>query len=139
MSTDTENVPQDPETPAPAEGENPPEDADTFPREYVERLRRENAEHRTAAREAAEALTPTQQRLHGLLVAASGRLADPTDLPFDAAHLDDENALNAAIDDLLVRKPHLASRRVAGDVGQGAGSNSAATVSLAGLLRSGAA
>ncbi len=81
--------------------------------------------------------TPLQQRLHGLLVGATGRLADPTDLPFDAAHLDDEAALATALDELLARKPHLATRRVAGDVGQGAGTPKT-EFTLAGLLGSSA-
>lgn len=110
---------------------------DTFPREYVEKLRQEAGDHRTAAKAATEALEPLQQRLHALLVAGSGRLADPSDLPFDAAHLDDEDALTTALDDLLARKPHLATRRVAGDVGQGAGTPKTG-FSLAGLLASSA-
>lgn len=110
------------------------EQPDTFPREYVEQLRRESAEHRTSAREAREALEPVQTRLHTALVAATGRLADASDLPFDAAHLDDEAALSGAIDALLEAKPHLASRRVSGDVGQGVvGSESGAD--LGGMLR----
>ena len=39
-------------------------------------------------------------RLHVALTSAVGRLADPTNLPFDYAHLDDD-AMNAALDDLL--------------------------------------
>ncbi len=109
------------------------EDGDTFPRTYVERLRTESAEHRTKAKAAAEALEPLQQRLHALVVAGTGRLADPSDLPFDAAHLDDEAALSTAIDTLLTSKPHLASRRVKDDIGQGAGTPKT-EVSLAGLL-----
>jgi len=69
------------------------------------------------------------------MVAATGRLADPSDLPFDAAHLDDEAALTAAIEDLLTRKPHLTARRPVGDIGQRATSGPT-TVDLAGLLRS---
>ena len=65
---------------------------------------------------------------------ATGRLADPSDLAFDDAHLTDPDALTAAIDDLLARKPHLASRRVVGDVGQGAGKGDT-PVDLAGMLR----
>ncbi len=65
---------------------------------------------------------------------ATGRLADPSDLPYDEAHLDDETALTAAIDGLLLRKPHLASRRPVGDIGQGATAASD-TVNLAGILR----
>lgn len=106
--------------------------ADTFPREYVEELRAESAQHRTRSKAAEEALTPLQERLFSALVEKSGRLADPTDLAFDAALLDDD-ALTAAIDSLVEAKPHLASRRVAGDIGQGAGEPKT-DVSLAGLL-----
>jgi hypothetical protein len=42
------------------------------------------------------------ERLHVALTSATGRLAGPTDLPFDDAHLDD--AMKAALDDLLTRK-----------------------------------
>lgn len=111
----------DGETPPAAEPEPALEPGDTFPRAYVEELRAESAKHRTAAKEAAEAVLPLQERLFGLLVASTDRLADPTDLPFDAALIDDEVALTAAIDDLLARKPHLASRTVVGDIGQGGG------------------
>ena len=74
------------------------------------------------------------QRLHTALVAATGRLADPTDLAFDDEHLADPEALGEAIDELLARKPHLASRRVVGDVGQGA-IKSGEALDLAGMLR----
>ena len=107
------------------------ETADTFPRAYVEDLRAESAKHRTEAKEAREALEPLQQRLFAVLVEGTGRLADPSDLAFDAALLDD--GLEAAIDALLEAKPHLASRRVVGDVGQGAG-EPVESFSLAGLL-----
>lgn len=113
--------------------EAPAEDAETFPREYVQKLRDESAKYRTRAQQT-DALA---HRLHTALAAATGRLADPTDLPFDEAHLDDPDALNAAVDALLAGKPHLANRTPRGDVGQGA-SDSGANVSLAGLLRAGA-
>lgn len=107
------------------------EDDDTFPREYVERLRKENATYREKAKKA----EGYARELHAARVAATGRLADPSDLDFDEAHLDDEGRLNAAIDDLLDRKPHLASRTPRGDVGQGM-SGGSETVDLAGILRS---
>ena len=113
--------------PEPQDGSPEPE---TFPREYVERLRREAAGHRERAQRA----DTYGQRLHVQLVAATGRLADPTDLPYDESHLDDADALTAAVDELLARKPHLASRRPTGDVGQGV-SAIADSVDLAGLLR----
>ena len=46
-------------------------------------------------------------------------MADPTDLEFDEDHLDDPDALAAAVDDLLACKPQLASRRPTGEIGQG--------------------
>lgn len=108
--------------------------AETFPREYVEKLRKEAAEARLKAKKADE----YARELFAARVAATGRLADPTDLPFDAGHLDSPDALNAAIDALLDAKPHLASRVPRGNVGQGAGTASHDDVDLAALLRRGA-
>lgn len=104
---------------------------DTFSRAYVEKLRKESAGYRERARLADD----YAQRLHTALVSATGRLADPTDLPFDAANLDDEQALSGAIDELLTRKPHLASRRPFGDVGQGNRGGVSEPVNLADMLR----
>lgn len=105
-------------------------DPETFPREYVVKLRDEAAKYRTKAGKADD----LARRLHVALVTATGRLADPEDLPFDEAHLDDEDSLVAALDDLLGRKPHLASRIPVGDVGQGAG-KTGEDFSLASLMR----
>ena len=99
-------------------------------REVVEKLRQENGKYR---RRAAKADTYAQ-RLHTELVRATGKLADPTDLPFNEDHLDDPDAMTAAINDLVTRKPHLASRKPMGEIGQGA-TPSAATVDLAAILR----
>lgn len=106
------------------------EDSETFPREYVVKLREEAAKHRTRAGDR----DTLAQRLHTALVTATGRLADPSDLPFDNAHLADPDALSAAVDNLLARKPHLATRRPVGDVGQGV-TGSDSSVDLAGMLR----
>ena len=111
-TTDTEQT--ETETTAPAE-------PDTFPRSYVESLRRESAEHRTRAADR-DALA---QRLQANLVAATGRLVDGADdlVPFDEAHLTDPDALSAALDALLEARPYLARpQRPSGDVGQGRGS-----------------
>lgn len=105
--------------------------ADTFSRAYVEKLRKESAGYRERAQRADDLAA----RLHTALVAATGRMADPTDLAFDAAHLDDADALTGAIDELLTRKPHLASRRPFGDVGQGNRGGAAEPVNLADMLR----
>ncbi len=125
-----EETTEEVETPAEETEETTEEEPETFPREYVVRLRDESAKHRTRAQRADD----LAGRLHTALVAATGRLADPTDLAFDESHLEDAEALTAAMDELLTRKPHLASRRVTGDVGQGA-SKSGEAVDLAGMLR----
>lgn len=125
--------PAEPE--APETAPEPDESADTFPRSYVEKLRAEAKDNRTAAAAATERADSLAQRLHAALVTATGRLADASDLPFDAAHLDDEGALSAAIDDLLSRKPHLASRRPRGDVDQGARGQAPSARSLGAILR----
>ncbi|MBX7452286.1 hypothetical protein GR927_30240 [Mycolicibacterium sp. 3033] len=114
--------------PAPTDDQSDAPEA--FPRSYVEELRQENGKYRQRA-QLGEAYA---QRLHTELVRATGRLADPTDLPYDAEHLDDPDKLSTAVDDLLARKPHLASRRPTGDIGQGA-TASAGNVDLAALLR----
>ena len=113
------------------DGITPEPDGDTFPRRYVEQIRQESHRYRQRAQRADD----LAQRLHVELVRATGRLADPTDLAFDEAHLDDADALATAVEDLLHRKPHLGTRRPVGDIGQGA-TASAATVDLAAILRS---
>ena len=92
-----------------------PDAPETFSRDYVEKLRQENGKYRQRAGEADALAT----RLHTELVRATGRLADPTDLPFDPDHIADAGNMVAAIDALLEAKPHLASRRPVGDIGQG--------------------
>ena len=109
------------------------EDAETFPREYVVKLRDENAKYRQRAGRSDD----LAHRLHLELVRANGRMADPSDVPFDAENLVDPALLVAAVDALLAAKPHLASRKPTGDIGQGA-SSVTDTFSLSGLLRSGA-
>src|SRR5690625_3540572 len=63
---------------------NDDDSPDTFPREYVEKLRDENAKYRQRAQRSDD----LAQRLHEALVAATGRLQDPTDLAFNEDHLD---------------------------------------------------
>lgn len=112
------------------DGQGDDDEAATFPREYVKKLRTENARYRERAR----SVEIYSQRLHTELVRATGRLADPSDLPFDEGHLDDPEALDAALEELVVRKPHLASRRPVGEIGQGA-TYAPAAVDLASMLR----
>ncbi|WP_209323866.1 hypothetical protein [Brevibacterium renqingii] len=106
------------------------EDPDTFPRDYVEKLRDENAKYRQRAQKADD----LAHRLHNALTAATGRLADPSDLPYEESHLDDPEALETAISELLAKKPHLGSRKPAGNIGQGVSSSTDA-VDLAAMMR----
>lgn len=131
---EAQDAPQEPQDAqeAPEAQESQQEAEETFPREYVEKLRQENGKYRQRAQQADD----LARRLHVALVAQTGRLADPEDLPFDEGHLEGAEQLNTAIEDLIARKPHLASRRPRGDVGQGQMSDSHGTVDLAALLRS---
>ena len=136
MTTDQTDLEAVDQTDAPADDAqttDTPDDAETFPREYVVKLRDENAKYRQRAGQSDD----LAHRLHLELVKATGRLADATDLPFDDSHLTDPDALAAAVDVLLASKPHLGNRKPTGDIGQGA-SSVTDTFSLSGLLRSGA-
>lgn len=70
---------------------------------------------------APEAVEPSavHTALHTALVKLDGRLSDPNALPYDEAHLTDDEALSTAITALIERAPHLSATAVAGDVGQG--------------------
>lgn len=116
-------------------------DPEQFPREYVQQLRRESASYREKAKTAEKDATDANafaegalRRLHIELVRADGRLADPADLEFAVENLFDGDSLTSAIDQLLVDKPHLRSRRPVGDVGQGV-KGSTETPSLLSMLK----
>ncbi|TQK27885.1 hypothetical protein [Arthrobacter sp. SLBN-53] len=135
-TTDTE-VPEEPQSPDNDEsvitesGNSDDQPEDTFPRQVVEDLRKENGKYRQRAQQA----DTYAQRLHTEMVKATGRLADPTDLPFDEDHLADAGNMVAAIDALLEAKPHLASRRPVGDIGQGQRGSTAQPFSLLQTLK----
>lgn len=107
------------------------DEQDTFPREYVEKLRDESARYRQRAGQADDLAA----KLHTALVTATGRLMNADDLEFDETHLDDPEKLTAAIDELLEAKPYLGKRTPKGDIGQGA-SGGSGTVNLVDIMRS---
>ncbi len=114
-------------------------DPETFPRAYVEQLRKENAEARVGAKRS-EALS---RALVTAYAEQTGRLADASDLPLTDDLLGedgkpDRDKVLSAVDELLTRKPHLAATRPVGDVGQGVRGDTTPAVSLAELLRAGA-
>jgi hypothetical protein len=119
------------------EGEEGQPEPESFPRSYVEDLRRESAGYRERAKRA----DVLAERLLAATVASAtaGIRADPTDLPASDALLDDDGfpdaeAITAAARSLVERKPHLGDRRPTGTVDQGA-RESAETINLAGMIR----
>ena len=133
---DTESTTTEGDIPdAPPEGNDESvstDEPETFPREVVEKLRQENGRYRQRAQQA----DTLAERLHTELVRATGRLADPTDLPYSEDHLDDPEKMTAALDELLDRKPHLATRRPSGDIGQGNRGPASSGFSLLDTLKS---
>jgi hypothetical protein len=119
-------------------GDAPGEEQDTFPRDYVEKLRKESADYRTRAQRAEEA----EKRLHDLAVAqaVSGILVSADELHWREEFADpdgwpDHDKIRAAAEDLVQQRPYLG--RPSGDVGQGRHDDEQ-EVSLLGLLRQGA-
>lgn len=111
-------------------------EADKFDREYVQKVRDEAKRYRLSAKAEAERADAHAKRLFVELVRASGKLADPRDMPFVAELLDDSGKLDEAIDALIAERPHLKARTViTGDVGQGRRGTSADCPSFSGLLR----
>lgn len=106
---------------------------ETFPADVVHKLRDEAARYRTRAKDRDDLAL----ELFTAKVAATGRLADPTDLPYDDGLLADPHAMEQAIDELIAAKPHMASRTPRGSVGQGA-REGGGDVDLAGILRANA-
>lgn len=156
MDTDDANepdppapVPPGPDLDEPEVGE--PGDDGRYPAEIVQNLRREAADRRRKARDADQARQAADDRVAQLserLIAASvaqhaTTLADPADLlaHVDAADLTDDDGMpdpakiTSSATALLVKKPHLASRRPAGDIDQGARSDAREAVDFADVLR----
>lgn len=109
--------------------------SDTFPRPYVEELRKESAQYLERSQAAEERADKFARRLHRQLVTATGRLENPDDLPFNADHLDDDKKLTAALDVLLAERPYLKARKVTGDAGQGARGGGPEPFSLLAAMR----
>lgn len=106
-----------------------------FDLKYVEKLRKEAGDNRVKAKEQEETIDKLQRRLFLNEVKGLGKLADPTDLPYDAELVDDPDKLKEAVDDLLARKPHLGRRVPNGDAGLGVGSEHSSGVDILGMMR----
>jgi hypothetical protein len=115
--------------------ETPDAQSETFDRPYVENLRKESAGYRDRAKTAEARVDELTRALLTAQVAATGRLADPTDLKAATDVLDNPEALNAAIDALLEAKPHLKARKASGDIGQGSRGASAQPANLLSIIK----
>ena len=125
-----------PESSTPDAADEPADElAESFPRSYVEKLRDKNHNYRTRARDAEQRAEQLARELFTARVERLGRLADPSDLPYDAELLDDPDALGEAVSELLTARPHLAARRAAGNIGQHEHGGSGDTFSLVEYLR----
>lgn len=89
--------------------------------ENARKLRRENAALRQRAKDAEDRADQTAFRAQ---VEATGRLVNCEEMPFNPELLDNPEALNSAIDELVQRKPYLVPKKF-GEVGQGQRNESA--------------
>lgn len=134
--------PEPADPPEPADDDTEPAEDDTEPADDDEdstplkRARRDAAKYRRRLRDAEARLDEVQRELFAARVRATGRLADPSDMPFDPALLDDGDALTEAIDALTEAKPHLKARAF-GDIGQRE-VDSRPAVSIGSILRANA-
>jgi multidrug efflux pump subunit AcrA (membrane-fusion protein) len=116
-----------------AEDDTEPE---TYPADVVRKLRDENAKFRTRSKDAEQRVDALSRELFELKVSALDKLADVTDLPYNADLLDDPDALASAVEDLIAKRPHYAQRpRPTGSVGQGTRRGTAPTPTFGSLLR----
>lgn len=110
----------------------------TFPRKYVEELRRESQGYRERAKKGETALSRLTDSV--MREATNKILIDPSDLEYDEETMSDEDGfpdpekIKDAATKLIEKKPHLAYRRPKGDIGQGHRSKDE-DFSLADILR----
>jgi hypothetical protein len=110
-------------------------EGDTFPREYVERIRNESRGYRDRVNTAEARVDELSRALFTARAGATGTLADPSDLEYNAELLEDAGALAEAIETLTTAKPHLRARKLGGNVGQGVTGDQAAPTSLLAKLK----
>jgi hypothetical protein len=149
--TDPDPAPTDPDPDEPEIGE--PEADGRYPKTIVDSLRAESSERRRRAREADEARQEAEERaerlaerlLRSTVAQHATGLADPGDLLLniepgellDDDGLPDPAKITTACTALLVKKPHLASRKPApgSDIDQGPRGGTKETFDFAAMLR----
>lgn len=93
-------------------------DDDTFPRSYVQRLRKRSNGYRLQLRERESEVDKLQRQLFAERLQRLDLVVDHDAVPYDPALLDDDDALQEHVEGLLAAKPYLRKRKVSGNIGQ---------------------
>lgn len=107
----------------------------TYSRADLQKLRADAAKYRTRAKDAEAKVDELARALFAARVAATGKLANPAEVLFNADILDDADAINEAVDAAIAERPYIRARRIAGDVGQGPRGENTAPTDFSGLFR----
>lgn len=135
-TTDTPDVPDGHETPdAEHPNDEPDENAETFPRSYVEKLRKENQGYRQRANTAEARVDELSRALWAARVEATGEVENAAEVRYNADIADDADAITEAVHAAVSERPYIAKRKVSGSVGQGVTGSKDEPFSLLGRLQ----
>lgn len=111
---------------------------DTFPRSYVQRLRERSNGYRLQLRERESDVAALQRQLFAERLQRLDLVVDVDAVAFDPALLDEPNALQEHVEQLLDAKPYLRKRKVSGNIGQHSNTSDKGGFSLLDAMRANA-
>lgn len=111
---------------------------DTFPRSYVQRLRERSNGYRLQLRERESDVAALQRQLFAERLQRLDLVVDADAVAFDPALLDEPNALQEHVEQLLDAKPYLRKRKVSGNIGQHSNTSDKGGFSLLDAMRANA-
>lgn len=117
------------------EGDDDQRDDDTFPRSYVQRLRERSNGYRLQLRERESDVDTLQRQLFAERLQRLDLVIDHDAVPYNPALLDDDDALQEHVEELLAAKPYLRKRKVSGNIGQHSSNGGGSGFSLMDTLR----
>ena len=120
------------------EGDDDQRDDDTFPRSYVQRLRERSNGYRLQLRERESDVDTLQRQLFAERLQRLDLVIDHDAVPYDPALLDEPNALQEHVEQLLDAKPYLRKRKVSGNIGQHSNTSDKGGFSLLDAMRANA-
>lgn len=120
------------------EGDDDQRDDDTFPRSYVQRLRERSNGYRLQLRERESEVAALQRQLFTERLQRLDLVVDVDAVAFDPALLDEPNALQEHVEQLLDAKPYLRKRKVSGNIGQHSNTSDKGGFSLLDAMRANA-